>query len=188
MDFTLLIAMRVGRVARLFRTNSAQVVEQKGRWCIGIGKEFADYAFDLLLENRPSTELAAQVAAYVIGITKEHIEGVGHATDVHVLEGNGRHWSLLAPEVQEVESSYSEFFKTLRMVIECTDSRFTSEESIPRRLDLLGDGIKDLRLAQDKRMDLRARMQEVLQRHQLTKADQSPPPPLPESPGGSNES
>jgi hypothetical protein len=95
-DFTLLIAVRMGRTARLFKTNRAQVVEQHNRWCMGSGKELADYVFDLFLGSHPTTELAAQIAAYVIGITKQHIEGVGHYTDVHIIESDGYHWSLHA--------------------------------------------------------------------------------------------
>jgi hypothetical protein len=188
MDFTLLLAIRVGRTARLFRTNRAQVVEQRSRWCMGSGKEFADYVFDLFLESHPTTEIAAQVAAYVIGITKEHIEGVGHSTDVHVIESDGHHWSLHAPQVEEIESGFAKFFETLRHAIGRIDSRFTSDNSLPTWFGFLGDNIKELRAAQDKRMELRARMREGRLDPQSPKDDPSPPPPSPESPGGPNES
>lgn len=162
MDFTLLLAIRIGRTARLFRTNRAQVVEQTSRWCIGSGKEFSDYIFDLLLDNNPTTELAAQLAVYVIDVTKEHVEGVGHFTDVHIIQSDGRHWSIFAPEVKEIESGFDELFKTLRHVIELADSRHSSEESIPAMLGFLGDRIKNLRAAQDKRMAMRERLKSGL--------------------------
>lgn len=192
MDFTLLLAIRVGRSARLFRTNRAQVVEQDNRWCMGSGKEFADYLFDTLLDNHPSFELAAQLAAYVIDVTKDHIDGVGHISDVHVIEANGNHWSLYAPQIQQIETAFAEFFKTLRSVIDTADPRFTSEESVPIMLGFLGDRIRDLRTAQNERMELRARIQASieanLQDPQPTTGDPRSQRPSRESPSVSDES
>jgi len=124
---------------------------------MGSGKEFADYAFGLFLEEHPSVELAAQLAVYVIDVTKDNIEGVGHFTDVHVIQSSGLHWSFSAPEVREIEGAFDEFFKTLRYVIHVADSKATSEELIPVMLNSLGDKVKTLRAAQDKRMALRAK-------------------------------
>jgi hypothetical protein len=90
--------------------------------------------------------------------TKEMDEGVGHSTDVHVIQSDGRHWSVHGPQVGEIEVAFAAFFNIMRHVIELADSRFTSEESIPIMLGFLGDRIRELRAGQDKRMALRARL------------------------------
>ncbi len=157
MDFTLLVAIRVGRTARLFRTNRAQVLEEKRCCCLGAGKVVAEQILELCLDARPSAELAAQVAAYVVGRTKEHVEGVGLSTDVHVIQSNGRHWALTLPEVKALETGFAEFFKMLQGVIACVDSQSLPEAGIGPRLGFLRTAVEGLREAQKARQDRAAR-------------------------------
>lgn len=192
MDFSLLLAIRIGRTARLFRTNRAQVVEQRPRWCIGSGKEFADYLLELYLGNRPPVELAAQTAAYVIGITKEHIDGVGHATDVHILQSSGRHWRLSPPEIEELEKNFDSFFKALHNVVACVDSLTVAEDGIDWRIELLKNSLGELRATQRKRLERSAKrllnFEAGQSDPQQTTTDPSHQRPLQETPGGSGES
>jgi hypothetical protein len=155
MDFALLLAIRIGRTVRLFRTNRAQVVEQPSRWCMGSGKEFADHLFGILLGERPSHELAAQLAVHVIAATKDNVEGVGHFTDVHVIQSDGEHWSFTAPQIEQTERDFMGFFKSLRAVLETADATSLPEQAIPTMLGIMGDSIKNLRQSQRARQDWR---------------------------------
>jgi 20S proteasome alpha/beta subunit len=155
MDFTLLLAIRVGRSARLFRTNRAQVVEQPSRWCMGSGKEFADHLFGTLLGERPSHDLAAQLAVHVIAATKDNMDGVGHSTDVHVLQSDGEHWSFTAPQIEQTEKDFTEFFGSLRGVLETADASAMPEESISTMLGLMGEKVHRLRKSQKARQEWR---------------------------------
>jgi hypothetical protein len=89
--------------------------------------------------------------------------------------------------VKEIDEGFTKFFETLRHVIERVDSRLTSEDSMPTWLDSLGENIKVLRVVQDKRLALWGKMQALLN-PQRTTTDPTPPLPLPESSGGSDES
>ena len=196
LSFSLLIAIHQERNVHLFRTNRAMVVPVKSRphpwWCMGVGFEFANYALDLLLHPHCSVEVAAQVAAYVIAVTKDSVEGVGKDTDVHVIQNDGRHWSLSLPDLREIEKHFQEFFRAFREVVSSVDAASISDEGAKMRLGFLEKGILALRASQLKRQQQAAKRlaesQEAPPDHQSTTADSPLPLPSPESPGGSGES
>ena len=191
MEFSFLVAIHIGRRAGLFRTNRTMVVEVPDRWTMGVGEQFARYAISAFLGDHPRTDVAAQVAAFVIGLTKESIDGVGFSTDVHVLENSGSHWSLHLPEVKEIENNFASLLREFKSVISATDCG-TTEGKVREGLLRMEAAVLAIRTAQSKRQTLRASRNDATVSAppdpQLTKGDPSVPPASPGSPEGSGVS
>jgi hypothetical protein len=184
-----LIAIRVGTKINLFRTNRTMMPEIKDWACSGLGLYLANYLVDRILPRHPTTALAAQVVSHVIDAAKEHIQFVGKGSDIHVLPRVGLAYGLTEREKAEV--GFNNLFGAFRQIIGCADPADASDELLESRIARLKSAIETLRSDQTRRVESRLQMKraiEGLRDLQLTRDDQSPPPPLPESPGGSNES
>lgn len=187
----LLVAIRDGPGMRLFSNDRTQLIEEDDRVCTGSGFYFAYYALWLLLPDRPSVEVASQVVAYVIAVAKECADGVGAGSNVHMFYNGGRWDSLIIPERAKIETSFKEMLSELPRFIRCCDPRMTSDQEIDSCLSRMKEQmekVRQLKRERDGRRIERAKRLADLPSRQSTKDDQSPSPPLPESPGGSGES
>lgn len=180
-----LVAVRVGQECHLLRSNRTMLVEER-QACVGLGFYLGAYLTELLLGwGIPTTcEVASQVLTYIIGASKDYIEGVGKGTDVHILFSDGRHHSITRPERAEIEKNFATFFQATRQVIACGDTESVSDESIKFWIDLLQKSVMELRAAQVKRLNRRKSMDARVQAsHQSPTADPTPEPPSSKSRG-----
>jgi hypothetical protein len=118
--FYVLFALRVGNQTRLYRNNRTVLVEiEHGTYCNGIGLYSARCLADVLLGWWPhiSVDSAAQVAAFIVHKTKEHIRDVGKGSDIHILPRSGLAYSLLASECRQVETEFSALISALQTCI-----------------------------------------------------------------------
>jgi hypothetical protein len=188
----LLVAARIGPHCKLYRSNRTMLIEEEHYACIGMGLYLGHYVIGMALPMLTSVNLASQVVAYTIAAAKDYIESVGKGSDIHILKSVGVHDSILKPERQEIELGFEEFFRCLRGVISTIDPDSASEETVKMHLTYLGAAVSRLRSAHNVRAHNRelrqARAEAVRLNRQSTTADPSPLPPLPESPGGTDES
>jgi hypothetical protein len=175
MDFSLLFAVRVGRTARLFRTNRGLVNEEHDRWCMGVGVSLAYCLLDLLLEKRPPVDVAAPVAAFVVKQVMSYAKDVGYQTDVHVICSDGGHWSLRPKEIATAETQLIDVMASARKEIY---SVAIGEAITMSKLSGLKDSLAAFGVEQKRRRA--ARLKRLTQPDpQLPTDDPPPQPPLP---------
>ena len=148
---------------------------------MGVGDQFARYALAALLGNHPSVEVASQVAAYIIGMTKESVQGVGFAADVHILQDDGRHWGLLLPDVKATEASFATLMQEFRYAITAIDPvTVPDSEQIRERLLRMETPIVAMRALHARRAIRSAKMRAAIQEDrpvlESTKHDPKSPP------------
>jgi hypothetical protein len=100
---------------------------------------------------RPTIEVASQVVAYVIGMAKIYVEGVGQGSDIHRLYYNGRHDSLTLPERMDVEREFVNLMNHFQELINCVDPTRIPDEGIAMRMEWLTADINKLRELQKER-------------------------------------
>ncbi|MGA2214191.1 MAG: hypothetical protein ABSH31_13025 [Bryobacteraceae bacterium] len=186
LHFDLLIAIRIASSCHLFRTNRTMLIQEKSTACIGIGLYFANYAAEEFLVRNPTVEIAAQVATYIISRASTYIEGIGKGADIHVLRSDGRHYSFMKPERESVEQRFEKLFAAFRNLLRCVDVASTPDEGIQYWNNLVLQEITELRNLQTRRAEIR-QISEQRDPESPTHGQQSLRP-LPESPGGSDES
>ncbi len=146
----------------------------------------------LLLPHYCSVDLASEIVSYILALSKEWSVNVGKGSNVHMLYEGGGWDSLIVPERKDAEAAYIDLLNELPELLSCCESWLPDPEHfIDRRLAdvkaklLLIRGLKRKR-AEDR--ERRANYIRGLQDRQPPKADPTPQPPSPESPGGSSES
>jgi hypothetical protein len=190
--FDMLLGLRIGSDVKMYRTNRTMLIEQEGSYCMGVGAYAARALADVFLGFWPHirVESAAQIAIKIIALTKSHIQGVGQGTDINILPLEGYSYGFLLPEVKEIESEFENLFVSLRLCLAQLEKE-NPASLYPYCIELFTNSMEGLRTAQKKRSDFRERRsaKRVKKLDPLsTKGDLSLPQPLPDSPGGSDES
>jgi hypothetical protein len=189
---SLMFAIRAGFDCHLFRADRNMLIEEDRLVCLGSGAHMARYALELLLGDpiRPSLEVASQIVTYVVSAAKEHVDGVGKGTNLHRLHQDGTHDGISKPERDQLETKFDSFWRIFRQVVSCVDAELCDDASVQKWTDMLRDQILDIRAYHRKRIENRLKRirLRVQQDPEQTKADPSPPQPLPGSLGGSDES
>ncbi|HYL74956.1 MAG TPA: hypothetical protein VEU96_12170 [Bryobacteraceae bacterium] len=174
----MVMGTQIGEQKRLWSTEKNLLVEETHYAAVGVGAAYAKILLGRFYPLSPAPNLitATLLAAYVIFNVKETIDGCGQGTDIFLTTKEFPS-GLDRNQIRKLEEIFRKYERL-------------EYDFLMATIGNLEDGAvyngEQLALV---RSGLKAFLKKVkLPGHQPTKGDQSPPPPLPESPGGSGES